>query len=124
VTLTGRQAALDLALNLARMPTLAPAMRAQPIPPDTLVVIRLAAGCAATTREAIKATGLPVNTLRDASVFYLQEILLASEATATVFWAFFPVPHGEKCVSICDGFCSGCTRTETQMTGRAFLPSA
>ena len=44
--------ALDFALELTRMPTLATAMRAQPLPPDTLVVIRIAAGCSETTARS------------------------------------------------------------------------
>jgi len=79
VTLAGRHA-LDLALNLARMPTLAPAMRAQPIPPDILVVIRLAAGCTDTLHDATKVTGIPADSIRNAAIFYLQEVLFSSEA--------------------------------------------
>jgi hypothetical protein len=77
--LDGRQA-LDLALDLARMPTLADAMRAHPLPADTLVVIRIAADCSETCSEAVRATGLKSTTIRDACVFYLQQILLASDA--------------------------------------------
>ena len=77
--LEGRQA-LDLALDLARMPTLANAMRAGPLPPDTLVVIRIAAGCSRTSGEAVKATGLKSSTIREACLLYLQEILLASNS--------------------------------------------
>jgi hypothetical protein len=77
--LDGRQA-LDLALDLARMPTLANAMRAHPLPADTLVVIRIAADCPETCSEAVRTTGLKATTIRDACVFYLQQILLASDA--------------------------------------------
>lgn len=72
----GRRA-LEAALDLAQMPTLAPAMRAQPLPPDTLVVIRIAAGCAATCREAVELTGKQAGTIREAAVLYLQQVLFA-----------------------------------------------
>jgi hypothetical protein len=62
------------------MPTLADAMRAHPLPADTLVVIRIAAECPETCREAVQATGLASAAIRDACVFYLQQILLASAA--------------------------------------------
>ncbi|MGH6925256.1 MAG: hypothetical protein ACRED5_16105 [Propylenella sp.] len=75
----GRRA-LDLALDLARMPTLGEAMRTHPLPPDTLVVIRIAAGCSETSREAVRATGLSATAIRDACVFYLEHVLLASDA--------------------------------------------
>jgi hypothetical protein len=77
--LEGRQA-LDLALELARMPTLAAAMRRHPLPPDVLVVIRVAAGCPDTSREVARLTGLGAASAREACVLYLQQILLARDA--------------------------------------------
>jgi hypothetical protein len=69
--------ALDFALELARMPTLAAAMRMQPIPSDILVVIRIAAGCPDTVRAASELTGRSASRLRGAAVLYLQQILFA-----------------------------------------------
>jgi hypothetical protein len=60
------------------MPTLAPAMRHQPLPNDTLVVIRIAAGCVETCGEAVKLTGMKSTVLQQAAVVYLQQILFAS----------------------------------------------
>jgi hypothetical protein len=77
--LEGRRA-LDLALGLARMPTLAAGMREQPLPPDTLVLIRIAAGCADTAQEAAAATGTQVEAIREAAIFYLQQVLFASSS--------------------------------------------
>ena len=77
--LEGRQA-LDLALELARMPTLAGAMRARPLPPDTLFVIRIAAGCLDASRDAVTMTGLNPLWIKEACALYLQQILLASDA--------------------------------------------
>lgn len=77
--LEGRQA-LDLALDLARAPTLVPAMRAHPLPPDVLVLIRIAAGCQETCRAAVSATGRTPSVITEACIFYLQQILFAPEA--------------------------------------------
>jgi hypothetical protein len=73
--LEGRQA-LDLALDLARKPALAPVIRGQPLPPDTLVLIRLAAGCEETGVEAAQTTGVPKERLREAATLYLKMVLL------------------------------------------------
>jgi len=72
--------ALELALSLARLPTLATTFRTQPLPPDVLVVIRIAAGCEETASEAALATGIPVARIREAAVFYLKMILLRPES--------------------------------------------
>lgn len=62
------------------MPTLARAMRAQPLPPDTLVLIRIAAGCAETSREAARLAGVSSAKVREAAVLYLQHVLFASDS--------------------------------------------
>jgi hypothetical protein len=77
--LDGRQA-VDLALELARTPTLAEAMRAHPLPPDTLVVIRIAAECVETSEVAARRVGVRQTALRQACIFYVQQILLASDS--------------------------------------------
>lgn len=70
--------ALDLALDLARMPALARALREQPLPSDTLVLIRIAAGCEETTRQAAARTGAQPGALREAAVYYLQQVLFSA----------------------------------------------
>lgn len=77
--LEGRQA-LEFALELARMPTLAEAMRMHPLPPDTLVVIRIAAGCPEMCRAAREATGLKSRLIKDACTFYLQQVLFSPDS--------------------------------------------
>ena len=77
--LEGRQA-LNLAIDFARMPTLAETLRMQPLPSDTLVIIRIAAGCEETSRAAERATGLPYALIREACILYLQRILFAPNA--------------------------------------------
>jgi hypothetical protein len=79
--LEGRRA-LDFALELARAPTLANAMRAQALPPDTLVVIRIAAGCRDTLRAAAELTGAAPPQIVEAATLYLQQILFAPGADA------------------------------------------
>ncbi len=69
-----------MALDLARAPTLVLAMRAQPLPPDVLVLIRIAAGCQETCRAAVSATGRTPSVITEACIFYLQKILFAPEA--------------------------------------------
>src|SRR5688572_12835144 len=72
--------ALRLALELARMPTLLAGMRAQPLPADTLVLIRIAAGCTVTCRGAVEATGRPLEDIRAAAVQYLQQVLFSPDS--------------------------------------------
>ena len=75
----GRRA-IDLALDLARMPALAGAMREQALPVDLLDVIRIAAGCPDASDAAFAATQKPVRALRAAAVLYLEEILFFPHA--------------------------------------------
>jgi hypothetical protein len=72
--------ALDVALELSRDPTLASAMREQQLPEDTIVLIRIAGGCTDTVREAVRRTGAPAVTLKEAAVLYLQKVLFASDS--------------------------------------------
>ena len=72
--------ALDLALELTRDPTLAAAMREQSLPSDTLLVIRIAAGCSDAVQEAVRVTNAPAETLKAAAVLYLQRVLLAPDS--------------------------------------------
>ncbi len=62
------------------MPTLATALRATPLPSDTIVLIRIAAGCDETTAEAADLTDLPPGTVREAAIFYLGKVLFARDS--------------------------------------------
>src|SRR5687768_7729483 len=75
----GRRA-LEAALDLAQMPTFGAVMRRQPLPPDTLAVIRIAAGCEETCREAAIATGKDPIAIKEACALYLQQVLFSSES--------------------------------------------
>ncbi len=72
--------AIDLALDLARMPALARIMRKQVLPADLLDVIRIAAGCPEVSEAALAATHEPLSVIRAAAVFYLEEMLFFPDA--------------------------------------------
>jgi hypothetical protein len=74
------QRAVDLALDLARMPAFASSMAASPLPVDVLEVIRIAAECPDACRAAALTTGQPEPVLVEAARFYLQQILFRPEA--------------------------------------------
>jgi hypothetical protein len=67
--------AVDLALDLARMPAFASTMAAAPLPVDILDVIRIAAVSPEACRAAASSTGQPEPVLVEAARFYLQQIL-------------------------------------------------
>jgi hypothetical protein len=70
-----RHSALEAALELARMPTLAEAMRRQPLPADVLALIRVAAGCRQTCLELAEASGRTPEQVAEAALFYLEQLL-------------------------------------------------
>lgn len=72
--------AIDLAVDLARAPALAGVMRQQALPPDILDVIRLAAGCPEASKAAVAATRQPIELLRTAAIFYLEQMLFFPDA--------------------------------------------
>ena len=71
---------IDLALDLARMPALAHSVEEAPLPTDIFDVMRIAAGSPEICQLASKATGQPVAVLIEAARFYLQQVLLRSDA--------------------------------------------
>jgi hypothetical protein len=72
--------AIDMALDLARMPAFAPSMSASPLPADVLEVIRIAAEAPEACRAAALATGESELVLVEAARFYLQQVLFREEA--------------------------------------------
>jgi hypothetical protein len=72
--MAGRRA-IDVALDLVRMPALAPIVRKQTLPPDLLDVIRIAAGCPEASKAALASTREPFRVIRAAAVLYLEEVL-------------------------------------------------
>jgi len=72
--------ALWSALDLAAMPTLAQQARHQPLPDGVLDVIRIAAGCDETLRDAVALSGRDPAFVKAAAEFYVQQVLLFSTA--------------------------------------------
>jgi len=72
--------AIELALDLARMPALARTSVARPIPSNILELMRIAAASPKVCQDAAKATGEPVEIVIGAARFYLQHLLFRAEA--------------------------------------------
>lgn len=72
--------AIDLALDLARMPALARTSVPPPIPEDIADLMRVAAGNPQACAHASEATGEPAPVLVEAARFYLQQMLFRPDA--------------------------------------------
>jgi len=75
-----RERAINMALDLTRMPAFAASMSASPLPPGVLEVIRIAAESPEACRAAALNTGQPEPVLIEAARFYLQQVLFREEA--------------------------------------------
>jgi len=71
---------IDLALDLARMPTLARASMLPAIPRDIVELMRIAAASPEACQAAVAQTGEPVSVVIEASRFYLQQVLFRPDA--------------------------------------------
>ena len=71
------QGALLHALELIQSPHLAAGMRRQELPSDMIIPIRVAGGCDETCWEAVQATQLAPEAIREAARTYLQLVLFA-----------------------------------------------
>jgi hypothetical protein len=67
--------AIELALDLSRMPALAPILRRQAPPHDILDAIRAAAGCPEALQAACSSTKEPLHVIQRAAALYVQETL-------------------------------------------------
>lgn len=67
--------AIDVALDLARMPSFSAVVRRRPVPADILEVIQVAAGCPEALQAATEAVREPLSIIKAAAIFYLQEAL-------------------------------------------------
>jgi hypothetical protein len=72
--------AIDLALDLARMPALAAILRKQALPSDILEVIRIAAGCPEASKAAVGSTQESPRVIKAAAILYLEEMLFFPDA--------------------------------------------
>lgn len=71
---------IGVALDLARMPTLARASVAPPLPADILEIIRIAAAHPRSCQSAAAMTGEKTPVLIEAARFYLQQVLFRPDA--------------------------------------------
>lgn len=78
--MAGGRLAIEVALELSRLPVLAEAMRKAPLPGEVGVIIRIAGGCRATLEEASVGIGRGEREVREACTFYVQQVLLDSNA--------------------------------------------
>jgi hypothetical protein len=90
------QRALDMALDLARMPAVASSMAASPLPHDVLDVIRIAAESPEACHAAASASGQPERVLIEAARFYVQQVLLRPEADSYRILGLHPGDSREK----------------------------
>ncbi len=75
--------AVEAAIGLVRMPTLVGVMREKPVPPDVLVLIRIAAGSDADIAEVLGLFGREIPDaafIREAAEFYLQHVIMFAGA--------------------------------------------
>jgi hypothetical protein len=75
-----RHHAVEVALDLMRMPILARAAAAPPIPPDVVELMQIAAASPQACAAAAAATGESVEVVIEAARFYLQHLLFKPEA--------------------------------------------
>lgn len=72
--------ALKAALDLLRMPSQVRVMRSAPLPPGVLLLLRLAASELEAEREAGKINSRAPDANREAAVFFIEQVLLASNS--------------------------------------------
>jgi hypothetical protein len=71
---------IALALDLARMPALAPSLEKTPLPADVFEIMRIATASPEVCQSASQRTGQPAAVLIEAARFYVQQILLRPDA--------------------------------------------
>jgi hypothetical protein len=72
--------ALKAAIELFYVPSQVRTMRLSPLPKGTPLLLRLAAGEAEAAHEAQEMSGRPVEVTRPAAIFFIEQILLYSDA--------------------------------------------
>lgn len=76
----GSRPALKLAFDLLDFPSQVRVMREAPLPQDLAFLLRIAAGDQEAAQQAVRASGRPLRSVRDAAGFYIEQILLFPEA--------------------------------------------
>ncbi len=77
-----RNEALNAALDLIRMPSQVRLMRSAPLPTGVLLLLRLAAAETGAESEAEKLNKRTSSANRDAAIFFIEQVLLASNSNA------------------------------------------
>jgi hypothetical protein len=72
----GQETALKVAIDLVHVPTRARSLRAAPLPDGVITLLRIAAGDEATEDEAVETTGRARDVVRQAAVFFIEQVLL------------------------------------------------
>lgn len=72
--------ALGRVVELTQSPQRASVLKAQDLPHDIIIPIRIAGGCGETCWQAVQTTRLPPEAIRDASRAYLQLVLFAEDS--------------------------------------------
>ena len=72
--------ALRLAIDLMHSPSQVRFLRSAPLPDDVLSLVRVAAGDEEATKAAVEETGRSSEMLREAAVFFVEQVLLYPEA--------------------------------------------
>ena len=74
------RSALNLAFDLFDFPSQARVARKAPLPPDLVLLLRIAAGKRTPIREAVRVSGRPMRGVRDAAGFFIEQVMLFPEA--------------------------------------------
>src|SRR5262245_55337338 len=75
-----RSEALKNAIDLLHCPSQARAVRSAPLPDDVLVLLRIVSGDEGATSEAAHSSGRPRHVVRDAAIFFIEQVMLYPSA--------------------------------------------
>lgn len=78
----GSTSAIKLAIDLVHVPSRVRHVRLEPLPRDVLTVLRIASGDETAEIAAAGAVGRPRELVREASAFFIEQILLSPDADA------------------------------------------
>ena len=72
--------ALKIAVDLMHVPSQVRLFRSEPLPDGVLILLRIAAGDEETEQSAVALTGRPLDIIRQAAMFFIEQILFAPNA--------------------------------------------
>lgn len=76
----GEATAVKVAIDLLHVPSRVRYLRSEPLPDGVLTVLRIAAGDEAVETEAARTVGRPLELVRRAAAFFIEQILLSPDA--------------------------------------------